>query len=198
MFSNPQTKLEAVNAMLIAIGAAPVNSLAPAFSDQNLAVKLLEDVVREVCQHGFKFNTDTNYKLQPDIDGYIHVPVGALNVDPTDPHQDLIQRYHPDLKQELLWDQTNHTFEIGEDVRVNVRWAYDFDALPASAKSYVTAAASRRFQAQVIGDPTADRLSDDQEQRAWLVLIKEQHGNANPNYFRQNPKLNASRNRYWR
>ena len=67
----PMTELEAVNSMLIAIGQLPVNAITPQLQDQNLALDELHKIVREVCQHGFKFNTDDDYVLIPDIDGSV-------------------------------------------------------------------------------------------------------------------------------
>lgn len=58
MMAAPLTELEAVNSMLAATGQAPVNSFSGTISDQNIARGHLANVVREVCSHGFSFNTD--------------------------------------------------------------------------------------------------------------------------------------------
>ena len=95
MLAAPMTELEAVNDMLIGIGQLPVNAIIPEIVDQSIALGELNKVVREVCLYGFKFNTDEDFVLSPDIDGFIAVPTGALDIDPMDKAQDIIVRKHP-------------------------------------------------------------------------------------------------------
>lgn len=80
MLAAPMTELEAVNDMLIGIGQLPVNAIIPEIVDQSIALGELNKVVREVCLYGFKFNTDEDFVLSPDIDGFIAVPTGALAI----------------------------------------------------------------------------------------------------------------------
>lgn len=194
----PMTELEAVNSMLIAIGQLPVNAITPQLQDQNLALDELHKVVREVCQHGFKFNTDDDYVLIPDIDGRIAAPLGALSIDPMDKRQDLTMRKHPTISGFYLYDRANRTFEISTPVKVRIKWSFTFDALPETARSYAVAAASRRFQAYAIGDPIADRFNQEAQQRAWLALQREESANADFNLFSANAELRAKLKRHGR
>src|SRR5690606_13607997 len=74
MLAAPMTELEAVNDMLVGIGQLPVNAIIPEIVDQSIALAELHKVVREVCAYGFKFNTDEDYVLTPDIDGFVAIP----------------------------------------------------------------------------------------------------------------------------
>ena len=55
----PQTELDAVNAMLLSIGQAPVSTLSvTGLKDVSFAQYILHSVSREVQLKGWEFNTD--------------------------------------------------------------------------------------------------------------------------------------------
>ena len=200
MLAAPMTELEAVNDMLVGIGQLPVNAIIPEIVDQSIALGELNKVVREVCLYGFKFNTDEDHVLTPDVDGFIAVPTGALDIDPMDKAQDIVVRKHP-TKGFGLWDAANLTWTITAPVKVRIKWSYTFDALPEAARGYAVIAAGRKFQARVIGDPTADRFGEEDQRRAWLTLQRQQSASADTNLFRANKTLAAQvhrRGRVWR
>lgn len=184
----PLTELEAVNDMLLAIGQAPVNSFSATILDQTVARAELAKIVREVCLHGFRFNTDDEYELSPNSEGIILVPDGAMRVDPSDPAQRLVDRQHPDGFR-ALWDQANLTWEMSEAVKCRIFWSLDFDALPESARSYAVAAASRKFQARTVGDATLDRFNAEDQARAWATLIRDDAAQADRNIFKNSSEL---------
>lgn len=200
MLAAPMTELEAVNDMLIGIGQLPVNAIIPEIVDQSIALGELNKVVREVCLYGFKFNTDEDYVLTPDTDGFIAVPSGALDIDPMNKAQDIVVRKHP-AKGFGLWDAANLTWTINAPIKVRIKWSFTFDALPEAARGYAVIAAGRKFQARVVGDPTADRFGEEDQQRAWLTLQRQQSASADTNLFRANRTLAAQvfrRGRVWR
>jgi len=194
MLAAPMTELEAVNDMLIGIGQLPVNAIIPEIVDQSIALGELNKVVREVCLYGFKFNTDEDYVLSPDSDGFIAVPTGALDIDPMEKAQDIIVRKHP-TKGFGLWDAANLTWTMALPVKVRIKWSYTFDALPEAARGYAVIAAGRKFTARVVGDPAADRFGEEDQRRAWLTLQRQQSASADINIFRANKALAASLNR---
>jgi hypothetical protein len=70
------TELEAVNAMLAAIGEAPISQSeldTPARADVDMAVDALQEVMREALSMGWKFNVQWGYELAPTYDSpYTH------------------------------------------------------------------------------------------------------------------------------
>jgi Tail tubular protein len=63
---NATTELEAVNAMLAALGEAPLADLASVTQpDFVTAINTLRDAVREVCDMGWRFNTEFGFQLVP-------------------------------------------------------------------------------------------------------------------------------------
>jgi len=129
MLAAPMTELEAVNDMLIGIGQLPVNAIIPEIVDQSIALGELNKVVREVCLYGFKFNTDEDHVLTPDVDGFIAVPTGALDIDPMDKAQDIIVRKHP-TKGFGLWDAANLTWTMALRIKTSSPRLHEF-SLPS-------------------------------------------------------------------
>ena len=188
MMAAPLTELEAVNSMLAATGQAPVNSFSGTISDQNIARGHLANVVREVCSHGFSFNTDENYVLTPDFEGVITSPAGAMSVNPMDPRQNLVQRRHPTRETMCLWDKANLTWAITDPVKVRVRWSYTYEALPELARVFAAVKAGRLFLADYVGDAQRERFAQEDEQRAWINLRRDQTAISDINIF-DNPRV---------
>lgn len=186
------TELDAVNEMLLSIGQAPVNTLAVAgIRDVNIARSELTKVVRSVQLYGFAFNTDPKYKLVPDIDGYLRVPDGVLRIDATTPGSGLLRRRHPSGFW-AIYNQTDQTWEFTEPQEFKVVWAYEFDDLPDAARHYVALSAARKFQAKTIGSRELDGFTSEDEQRAWLALIRDERDVRGTNLFTANAQLAGS------
>lgn len=60
------TELEAVNAMLSAIGESPVTALGTGHADEETALEILRTSARELCETSWKFNTEYDVRLCPD------------------------------------------------------------------------------------------------------------------------------------
>ncbi len=189
------TELEAVNDILLTTGYAPMNSFEEAAFDQTIARSELAKAVRDVCAHGFSFNTDEDYVLSPDAnDGVILIPEGALSVDPSDRRQNLVQRKHPS-RGFCLWDKANLTWIIAEPVKVNVTWSYSYDELPQIARNFAMQSAGNRFQTRMLGDATLNRFTSEDVQRAWTILLRDDARIADRNIFEHSPELAAKTNR---
>jgi hypothetical protein len=184
----PLTELDAVNEMLGSIGQAPVSSLSGLHGDPALAREHLLSMTRYVQLYGFNFNTDQGYTLTPDDDGVIFVPQGALKIDPTDRTQDLVIRRHPE-GQMALWDRPNQTWTMALPVTFDIAWGFPFEDLPEAAKNFITLSASRRFQKRIIGSTELDGFNQEDEARAWSLLLRDERASRDTNVFRQNPEL---------
>ncbi len=192
----PLDELEAVNELLASIGQAPVSTLASAsaIADVGLARSFLRGVVRAVQLHGFDFNTDRNYVLTPDVDGYLRVPDGVLRIKPVKTvGASLKRRRHPNGFW-AIWDADNQTWTHTAPVEFDVVWAFDFDALPDVARHYVTVAAGRKFQMRTIGANSLDGYNEQDEATAWNLLLREERANRRTNLFRQNTTIAGQTN----
>lgn len=201
-YTTPYTRLEAVNEMLLGIGQAPVNTLAGVAGDPLIAAAELDKVVRYVLLYGFAFNTDDEFVLTPDINGKLLVPAGVLKIRAADATRGYVLRKNADGNL-ALWDQPNQTWVFpapdGAQVKpytFKVTWGFDFESLPETAKNYIAACATRRFQRRIIGSNELDTYNAEDEARAWSLLLREERSVKDTNQFRRSPSLQGWQNRW--
>jgi hypothetical protein len=162
----PTTKLEAVNIMLSSIGDAPVNSLTSGLVDAEMAETILDATSRDVQSQGWHFNTEINFTLAQIANGEVPIPSNCLKVDQIagQSDRDLIQRGRK------LYDRNNHTFIIGENVKVDMVLLLDFEELPEAARRFVTLKAARVFQDRAVGSAELHGFQEKDEMRAWVEM----------------------------
>lgn len=194
---SPATTLDAVNEMLMSVGQAPVSTLqVSGIRDVNIAQAELTKVLRRVLSAGWNFNTDTNYELTPDVDGHITIPNGVLKVDASDKTTNYVLRRH-DTKGLCLYNRDDRTFVFTDPVECDIVWGFEFDDLPETARAYIAVSAGRKFQSRVIGSSVLDRFQAEDEQRAYVLLVKEERASRDTNMFRSNAYLQGfGRRRY--
>lgn len=195
-YITPLTMLEAVNELLSSIGQSPVSTLSSsaAIGDVGLALQFLNSTLRSVQLHGFAFNTDEGYQLQPDINGRIKVPEGVLKLLPVSGSMaTLKQRRHPDGSW-CIWDGDNQTWTFTAPVAFNVVWGFVFDDCPETARNYITIAAGRKFQMRTIGAQSLDGYAAEDENKAWTTLQRAERAQRNTNVFRRNTTMAAATN----
>ena len=129
------TELEAVNTMLSAIGEAPVSSLENTeLEDVAVAKNILNETIVDVQTTGYNFNTEYNFKINPDTSGNINVPNNAVYCDVsnrgTTSDKDLV------LRGERLYDRENQTFTFTDAVYVDLILILPWDDLPQPARRY--------------------------------------------------------------
>ena len=145
------TQLQAINQMLSGIGQAPVVSLDVANPEIAIALNVLDSVNREVQGEGWHFNTEVAYPFTADNNGNISVPANVLQL--SDNKFANNQKYQTVLRDGKLYDKVNHTYEftVGETIKCDVVWLFDFVDLPQVFKDYITQRAARVFAGRVLG-----------------------------------------------
>lgn len=159
------SKLDAVNHMLFTIGESPVNTLEGGnVVDAVTAQKVLDRVTLEVQSEGWGFNTDKEFPLHRQAFSplVIYVPDTAIHCDPSDKTDEVVVRGN------RLYDTKNHTFEFPDraSVKCDIIWAFGFDELPETARSYITIRASRIFQDGVVGSDSIHTYTERDEFQA--------------------------------
>lgn len=183
----PTTELGAVNRMLHGIGQSPVNSLdVTGIPDVINAIQFLRDFLLDVEAAGWSWNTDRNYVLNPDPSGYIAIPEGALEVDPEDKTVNIAVRRNPNTGNVSLYDADSQTFKFAASVPVKIIWAFPFDDIPQAAKTYVSIAAARKYQAQEVSSSSLDTFNEQDEVRAWRLLNRMERRVRDTNSFTAN------------
>lgn len=160
------TELEAVNALLMSIGEAPVNSLDSGLDDALIAKITLDEVSRTVQKHGWYFNTEDGFPIKSNIDKELVVPKNILKLDMQD------TRYV--LRGRRVYDRQKHTFKIEKDLKATVIIALDFEDLPESARQAIMYRAARIFQNRVVGSQVIYSFTKEDEATAMAELQSEE------------------------
>lgn len=172
------TELEAVNEMLNAIGEGQVSSLDTGNADVQQCVRLLRDHSRKVQSRGWWFNREESYTITPDASGFLLLPANVLKADTSED-----DRYYKPLIQRglKLYDPTNHTFVFTESVTAELVVGLDWDDLPQTARSYITACAGLEFTDTDIANEVRHAFTKARKDEAYLELLKEEAEGADYN-----------------
>lgn len=180
----PTTELEAVNAMLDAIGEAPIDSLidieAP---DAGTALRRLRAVSKAVQLTGWSWNTDEGVLISPDQDGHLTLPANCLKVIPHESyaHRKLVQR------GPRMWDPRKQSDVFAEPVKLNLVMALPFEEMPEAARQYVMLNAAEVFQEGAIGSTTLDKFAQDARMLAMQSLQAAEAETGDYNIVYDNP-----------
>ena len=180
---SPTTELEAINTMLSTIGESPVNTVEDTGNvDVVIARQILQTVSREVQARGWHFNTEINYTITPDSEGYLVLPNTVLKVDTVypDSSKDVV------VRGSRLYDREKHTYVFIDAVKVDMTILLPFDELPEVARNYATISASRIFQERVVGSDTLHAFNSQDEARAMVSLMEYEADTADLNILSGN------------
>lgn len=162
------TELEAVNAMLSAVGDSPVNTLTGNLpAGLQAAVDLLRETSRQVQLLGWHFNTEDYYTLSRNGSGYITLASNILDIDLTveDGSIDVVQRGN------RLYDKKNHTYVFTSNLECSITWFLPWTQLPEAVRHYIKVKAARIYQDQTLGSESHHRYTAQNEMEA-LAAIK--------------------------
>jgi hypothetical protein len=174
------TELNAVNIMLGTIGESPIATLeVTGLADVATARNILEEVSRAVQSTGWHFNTETEYPLALDSNGYLPIPSNTLSVDSSDScmTSDVVRR---GLR---LYDRTNHTYVFTAPIKVDLVVFLPYEELPEAARHYIAIRAARVFQRRILGSDVLDQFSAEDESAAWRNLQDAEMKSADTNIF---------------
>jgi hypothetical protein len=166
------TELDAVNVMLKAIGETPIETLDDAgLTDASIARDVLAEVTREVLSIGFYFNTDDAFTFALDVDGKAAVPTNVLSMKPVG-GAPIVPRAG------FLYDRSaqSDVFDADSAPVMEVRWLFDFETIPETARRYITIRAARIFQDRVQGSESIHSFNKSDEEQAEAALIREDDG----------------------
>ncbi len=179
--TTPTTILSAVNSMLSTIGEAPVNTLSSGLVDAETAETVLNEVSRDVQSLGWNFNSEPNYKVAADSDGFVQLPTEIMRADPVSRYRSSTNEYVQ--RGNRMYDKVNHTFNIGKALTLDVVVCLPFDHLPEVARRFITVKASRLFQERVVGSDTLSTMNRADEEQAFLALKEMEGDNGDYNIF---------------
>lgn len=180
------TELSAVNAMLAVIGEAPLSTLDgnALHADAVSARQTLHNTSRSVQAEGWYFNTEYNYPLTPDRDGFVTLPPDIVSVD-VEPLNTGWRNVDVVVRGKRLYDLENHTYAFDPETcyKATVLLILPFDELPETAKDYIMIRAGRRFQGEAVGSETLAQFTQQDEFNARASLMREQIRNNDSNFL---------------
>lgn len=179
----PTTELDAINTMLSVIGEAPVNTVEDnGIVDAVLALQILRSTSREVQARGWHFNTEKNYPLTPDTDGFLVLPNTVLRADTIDSSSDI----DVVVRGNRLYNRRDHTFQFEKAVYVDMVILLEFDELPEPARHFITIRSARIFQERVVGSESLSAFTKQDEARAFVLLNEMEADTADYNILTDN------------
>ena len=168
-----RNKLGMVNICLSAIGEAPLPSetvldSVPIGTDAYIAKDIVHETMLEVQSRGWFFNTEDDYDLIPDNNGFIGVPLNILRIDSNVGTTSVI------VKNGRLYDRGNKTFIFTTNQTLRVVFLVDYENLPINAYQYIAYRAARKFQQKVIGSDNLNKFTVVDETDALVNLQREE------------------------
>ena len=132
-------ELSIINAMLAESGALPLSASDDHHPNYIAAMAVLQRAKDRVFSKPLWFNTERR-TLRQNGDGEVILPNSTMQVDPVDPCKNYVE------KGGRLWNATDRTFVIGEDVEAMIVYTVnDLDDVPQIALNYLTSVAVLRF-----------------------------------------------------
>lgn len=165
----PTTKLEALNLMLQAVGESPVSNYDTSTTEDVVsAKKKLDEVMLEVQNKGYNWNTELCFPLTRELDGRISVPANALRVDfVPDSNVD------PVVRGVKVYDRKSFGYVFTQNLEADIVLLLEFEEMPQSARNYVTARAIRKFEDVSFGNSEQSRNNRDNENTALAMFESE-------------------------
>lgn len=186
------TETEAVNAMLAAIGEAPIASVDTTDQpDVEIALGILKELMREIQTEGWRFNTRFGVVLSPsstlNVGGTVYnvfpVPANMLRFDAGSG----VSALHAESIGAVVFYDTaadrpgfsSPTLTLGRAV-----YLQGWNGLPETARQYILKVAINEFIQRVVGSETLSSFAERDILRAQRFLQRDQGIRDRSNLFR--------------
>ena len=183
------TKLQAVNTMLSVIGESSTNTLTGTVPfEVSLAEDILDEVIKELCQDSYVFNTELDITVIPDVSNHLIAQSHWVRVQAADSETDeyVLREITPGSGSYLLYSMTDKTNEFTVSVSVNIVYLLEFANLPEAAKRYCTIRAARVYADRLVGSKDIRAFSQVDELEARAKLLNYEVGVDKLNVLRDN------------
>ena len=172
LYITPTNELNAVNEILTALGAVPVNTLVDIskLADASIALDTLRNVAREVQSKGWWFNKSYDVPLTPS-GGEIAIGDDILALRPSAGTLSVAgETANWVLRKNKLYNLATNSFTFGQSTRADITYLLDFEELPESARRFVTIRAAKITQTKILGADSLHVFNEAQEADAWKIL----------------------------
>ena len=181
-----ETELSAVNAILGAIGQAPVTNIN---INNNAEISFLYNILRDcnvdVQNEGWHFNTERHVKYTPDSStNRIAIGNDILKMDVTDGWTK--RNYDVVRRGGYLYDKLDHTddwSELSDGIDLDIVRLLTFEDIPSPFQRYIIAKASVRAAVQLVGNPQLAQLLQSQEALSRATVMEYECNQGNHTMF---------------
>lgn len=175
------TELEGVNIALQTIGEMTLTT-ATNISDvyeASTALEILTETRKTILTEGYNCNTDYDWDLTADANGYVALASSILRLESSDGSNKYI------MKDNKLYDKDDKTFQFDPNSthKVDVVWDLDFDDIPYTIAYYIAIKAARITYQRLIGSTDVIRVLMDDEQKAYEKALEHDVDTNNYNIF---------------
>ena len=181
-----ETELSAVNAILGAIGQAPVTSIDTSNNPEiGFLYNILRDCNVDLQNEGWHFNTERHVKYTPDSStNKIAIGSDILKMDVTDGWTK--RNYDVVRRGGYLYDKLDHTddwSELSDGIDLDIVRLLSFEDLPSPFQRYIIAKASVRAATQLVGNPQLVQILQSQEALARATVMEYECNQGNHTMF---------------
>ena len=181
-----ETELSAVNAILGAIGQAPVTNIDTTSNPEiSFLYNILRDCNVDLQNEGWHFNTERHVKYTPDSsNNKIVVGNDILKMDVTDGWTK--RNYDVVKRNGYLYDKLDHTddwSELSDGIDLDIVRLLAFEDLPSPFQRYIIAKASVRAATQLVGNPQLVQILQSQEALARATVMEYECNQGNHTMF---------------
>jgi len=173
------TKLDVINAMLATKGIARLSASDTSHPSYISANAKFEAVDTDFQGRGWWYNSRQTTLLQ-DAGGEVFYPANYMHVDPAE----IDKEYVMSGDRLQLYDQTNETFVISADVKVNIVEHVPFERTPPTVRAYIYAQCRYEWFLDEDGDVVKLREYKEATGIAWAFMNREHLKNADTNQLR--------------
>ena len=174
--------------MLATIGEAPVSTITGGLpSDVALALRVLDEIDREVQSSGRTFNRDFNVELTLNSDSEGTLVANTLMGEGSNRTQNFA------IRQGKLYDRSDRTFVFTSSPKVHITIGLDFEDLPIVARTYISHRSGRVYAERILGAVQSGLRSDEAISRTALESYESQSAD-----YRLSDSLDVARVAYRR
>lgn len=163
------SELDVVNDCIASLGESPLNAVTDDHPYVAAALRYLRVANMREQAKGWWFNKELVELHADPTTGYIYVPEDAINIDPSDPWTNLVQR-----GRRLYNPASNNPYVFRGRVVCKLVRRIPFEDLPPLAQAYISLAAQKDFQKAY----DADRFKYEQilvDKNAAYVDLRAEH-----------------------
>lgn len=183
------SKLDAVNQMLIAIGAGVTNSISGQMNRDVAACKaILERIITQAQTIGWHFNSDYEVPFAPNDRGHIDLPASTLKVDIA------AKKYQGDMdpvqRGTRLYNRKGRTYTWTRTVYLDIVTELGWEDLPEAARQYIAAWSTEEAVGDLDGDPRLIEQSRLKTIRAKRDLVAHETSSSDLTIFDDETEYN--------